>query len=525
MEGSVRRGGVVFVALGFIFIGLSVRLFAIQVADHEGYAAKRDAHRTGFIDVRPPAGTITDARGEALAVSVAVPSIFRIPPPPTPVVEGPPEPRRHFEWVIRRATDADVARIKGMPGYGVRTEYVRRYPQGTVAAHVLGLRNIDDVGIEGLERSLDRAIGTRPHRGQIEVDALRVKLSYPDPLPGGADVQLTIDLVLQRIVEEELDAAVAQYRPKWASVVVMDPHTGAVLALANRPTFDPNAPVTDPRSHQNLALSAPYEPGSTLKPFIVAGALEEKLIGPRTMIDCEMGLWRHGARVLHDHHPYGSLTVADVVVKSSNIGAAKIGALTLGKLRLRKWASAFGFGRRTGVEMPLEDPGRLVALSRWSEFTNTSVPMGHEISCTVLQLTAAMSAIANGGKLMRPYVVARVGGAEAGRPPGVEILSKKTCEQMREMLAEVVKSGTGQKASIPGVQVAGKTGTTQKVDPATRQYTHERHIASFAGFAPAEDARLCLAVVIDEPQGAYYGGAVAAPVVANIIRRSLPHLK
>ncbi len=534
------RAGGLFVVMAVAFIGLSVRLFTVQVWANERYEKWRDDQSAAVVDVRAVRGPICCRRGEYVAISVPVPSIFAVPKQvrdPAAIsaalgfdVRPKLDPAKQFVWLKRRATEAEAAKVVRMEGIGVRTEYLRRYPNGPLLAHVLGMTTIDDEGAEGLEAALNRLLVGNASREAIVVDGARRKLSFPDLPATGLDVQLTIDMALQRIVEEELDRACAEKRPKWAVVVAMDPKTGAILALANRPVFDPNERVGDPRVHQNLAVMAPYEPGSTWKPFCVAGALEERLLTPKTLIDCEMGIWKYGPRVLHDHHPYGRLSVSDVISKSSNIGAAKVGVL-LGRERLWKWADAFGFGTRTGIELPLEDGGRLVPLGKWSVYTTTSVPMGHEISVTVLQLVTAMSAIANGGKLMRPYVVQRTTG-----PAGEElwrakpevarvVLSPETSAMMRDMLAEVVKTGTGGKAKIDGVSVAGKTGTTQKIDPVTRQYTHEKFISSFVGFAPAEAPKVCIAVVIDEPQGEYYGGAVAAPVVGNILKRGLPHLK
>ncbi|MBI2931051.1 MAG: penicillin-binding protein 2 [Planctomycetes bacterium] len=522
------------------FLGLSVRLFAVQVKDHDALRARREKQRLGLVDVRSPRGAIRDARGEILAVSVPVSSIYAVPAQiadPAALgralgfdVASKLKPGREFVWLKRRATEEDVARVAAWPGVGVRTEHLRRFPHGSVLAHVLGMTNVDDQGLEGLERVLEPVLAGESERGAIVVDGRRGKLSYPESEFGAADVELTIPLAFQYVVEEALDAAVERFHPKWAAVVAMDPRTGAVLALANRPAFDPNAPITDPKAHQNMAIIAPYEPGSTLKPFLIAAALEEKLLTPKTTLFCENGEWKHGSRRLHDHESYGTLTVKDIIAKSSNVGAAKIGALVLGRARMKKWVEAFGFGEKTGVEFPLEHPGS-VAPRGWNEFTLTSIPIGHEIAVTMLQLARAMSAIVNGGRLVRPYVVRRLvspGGDELWAARLVEermVLSPRVCDQMREILVEVVKNGTGKNAAVEGVLVGGKTGTTQKVDPATGRYTSQRHIASFVGFAPAEDPRVCVAVVLDEPQGAYYGGTVAAPVFAEIVRRGLPHLK
>jgi cell division protein FtsI (penicillin-binding protein 3) len=256
------------------------------------------------------------------------------------------------------------------------------------------------------------------------------------------------------------------------------------------------------------------------------------LIRPDSMIDCENGLWHVGPRTLHDHHPYAKISLTDVIKFSSNIGAAKVGAQILGQKRLWEAMKRWGFGEKTGVDLPAEDSGLLFPLSRWTVYSETSVPMGHEISVTPLQLATAMSAIANGGTLYRPYVIRRIASTDGtilvdhGPQAVRRVIGEKASREMIEILKSVVAEGTGKKAAAPGVVVAGKTGTSQKIDPRTKQYTHEKYIASFVGFAPADDAKLCIAVVLDEPQGgSYYGGAVAAPVVGRIIQRGLVYAK
>jgi cell division protein FtsI (penicillin-binding protein 3) len=264
---------------------------------------------------------------------------------------------------------------------------------------------------------------------------------------------------------------------------------------------------------------------------VCAFALDLDLVRPDTKFDCENGLWRHGPRTLHDHHPYGLISLSDVIAFSSNIGAAKLGALTLGPARLYECMKRWGFGVPTGSDLPAEDPGRLIPLNKWTIYSETSVPMGHEIAVTPLQLVTAMSAIANGGTLYRPFVVRRIVStdgtilAENGAQKVRTVIGEKASREMIEILKKVVTDGTGKKAAVPGIEVAGKTGTSQKVDPRTHQYTHEKYLGSFVGFAPADDARLCVAVVMDEPQGDYYGGAVAAPVVGKIIQRGMVHVR
>lgn len=555
---SRRRARAAFIGLTLLFSGIIFRLYDLQVAGHERYRRLRDDQSSGRIEQRQPRGTIFDARGDALAISVPVWSVAASPScvknadsaarslaPLLGVAAadlqklmsktrtGPDGVARPADFVwLKRQAPADAAqavRKLNLPGIFLKPEYDRVYPQGRMLAHVVGHADIDDQGDAGLESALDRVLAGDRQDAAVDVDGRRRSLSWPETASSGADIHLTIDARFQRVVDEALDAAVQRHRPAWACAVAIDPRTGAILALANRPDYDPNKPGRD-AGFRNLAVFEQYEPGSTWKIFTVAGALEAKVVKPSTVFDCEMGAWKHGARLLHDHDPFGRLTVTDVIAKSSNIGAAKIG-IALGPRKLWEMADAFGFGRRTGVDLPGESKGILHPPARWNSFTITSVPMGHEISATPLQLVAAFAAIANGGTLLRPFVVDRVVEADgtllrraepkaAGRAVSPEIAA-----ELRKMLREVVKSGTGTKAAVEGLDVAGKTGTTQKVDPATKRYTKGRYTSSFVAFAPAEGARICLAVVIDEPHGAYYGGAVAAPIAGEILKNGMKFVR
>ena len=571
-----RRAGLLIALFGIAFSAVLVRLYSIQVSAHETFVARREAQTRGVMRAEAARGEILDREGQVLAVSVPVESVWANPSALadhaaaarvlaatlglreadvidrlSPHHDCPGRcpgrrPGKDFVWIKRKVSEREAEAVRRLqidplfrmekkstePRVGLVTEYVRRYPFGSFLGHVVGFLSEDPAMNEGMERSMNPWLAGQGSVISISVDGCRRPLGPPPLGTPGADVVLTLDVLFQKVVEEELDAACAEYRPKWAVAVAMDPRTGAILAVANRPVFDPNEPAKSAgEARLDRAVAAPYEPGSTLKPFLAALAIDRGLATPLTKFDCENGLWKYGSRILHDHHPYGTLTLTDVVVVSSNIGAAKLGALTLGKERLHEGLRRFGFGSRTGVDLPAEDDGRLFPLARWSSFSITSVPIGHEIAVTPLQLVAAMSAIANGGTLRRPYLVQRVRAqdgtilAENGPSEVRRVIQEKTAREMVEILKGVVERGTGKKAQVPGVAVAGKTGTTQKVDPRTRQYTHEKFISSFVGFAPAEKPRACVAVVMDEPQGAYYGGAVAAPVVGRIFQRGLIHLK
>jgi cell division protein FtsI (penicillin-binding protein 3) len=567
VDQSPRRRAAAFqVFFCVLFLGLISRLYCVQIVDHDEQLAKRDKQSSGIVEVELPPGAIYDKNLQLLAVSVPRQLVWANPSAITDKAEAARalapvlglkegllleqlsgEHGRKFSVLKHRLSDEQVAGVKRLLGeplfrfggrsteqkLGLRTEYQRQYPHGPVLGPVIGHDALDAKNKEGLERTLAPYLHQAPRSVPIVHDGRQQLIGAPKVELDSTEAVLTIDLLLQKVVEEELDAACAEHHPKWAVAVAMNPRTGEILAIANRPSYDPNKAGDAPADARlDRVVTFPYEPGSTLKPFTCAYALDLEVVKPDTMIDCENGLWHYGPRTLHDHHPYARITLADVIKFSSNIGAAKVGALMLGQKRLYECMKRWGFGERTGVDLPAEDSGLLFPLSRWTVYSDTSVPMGHEISVTPLQLCTAMSAIANGGTLYRPYVVKRVKSTDGtvivdNGPQAVRrVIGEKAARQMVEILKGVVSEGTGKKAAVNGVTVAGKTGTSQKIDPRTRQYTHEKYIASFVGFAPADDASLCIAVVLDEPQGgSYYGGAVAAPVVGRIIQRGLAYAK
>jgi cell division protein FtsI (penicillin-binding protein 3) len=559
---SRRRAAVVGIAFAAVFLALLARLYAVQVLHVERRSSPRQA--VGVVHLQTPPGSILDAQDQILALSVPVDSLWVNPsgfsdPERAEVarrlanVLGVPErdlrakldsrAKREFVWAGRKLSEEKAKAVRDLlrdplfkagaePKAGFQTEYDRRYPHGSLLSHLIGHRGDDPRNMEGLERYAEEWLRGKTLSYRTAVDGRRHQLDVAPVDYSTNSIRLTIDLHFQRIVEEEGLALMAENKPKWASIVALDPKTGAVLAMANWPTFDPNQPAASPaEARLNRALVFPYEPGSTLKPFTAVMAIDLGLMRSDSKIDCENGIWKHGPRLLHDHHPYGRISLADVIIHSSNIGAAKIGALILGARRTHEALTAFGFGAPTGIDLPAEDDGRLFPLRKWNIYSETSVPMGHEIMVTPLQLVAAMSAIANGGTLYKPWVIKRVETSDGivlaeGAPAAVRrVVSEKAAKEMVDILKLTVKDGTGKKAAVPGVDVAGKTGTSQKIDPVTKHYTHEKYIASFVGFAPADDPKVCIAVIVDEPLGAYYGGAVAAPVVGRILRRGLPHLK
>ncbi|MDR0967173.1 MAG: transpeptidase family protein [Myxococcales bacterium] len=441
---------------------------------------------------------------------------------------------RKFVWLKRRATHQEVAAIKAanVAGVGFQKEARRFYPQRELASHLLGYANVDGHGIEGLERVFDDVL-----RGKRDdVSGLRDARGRPALMDGtipsdtltGASVTLTIDSVIQHLTEKALQAAVDKAQAKAGMAVVLDPRTGEILALANVPTFNPNTPARfDVSARRNRAVVDQMEQGSTLKPITVAAALEEGLIQPDSVFDGEQGRMRIGKHTINDSHPNGSMTVAEIIQASSNIGVTKI-AQRLGRERLQAYHRAFGFGEKPGTELPGEARGALPYPR--SEIALATQSFGQGMSTSVLQIAVAYGALANGGNLMKPYLVSRIVDAEGrlllAREPEVarKVVSDKTARQVLDMMQLVVeRGGTGRAARMDDYPVAAKSGTAQKVDP-NGGYSKTKRLASFAGMVPSDAPRLVIAVAIDEPTTNVYGGVVAAPAFKEIAQGALVHL-
>ena len=462
---------------------------------------------------------------------------------------------RRFTWLKRRvdrATRDAVMALKvpveqdgkiverKISGIGAEPEGQRYYPAGQLAPHLLGTVGIDGQGTRGLEYFLDgRLAGKEGYRiAQVDGHSGRrpvwVRPQDYRPAVDGQLLVLTIDLTIQMFAEEALKETVNQYRAKGGSVIVMDPKTCEILAMANYPTFDPEDPgqVSD-YVMRNRLLVDPYEPGSTFKCFIFPAAIEAGVVRPGESIFCHNGSYKIPGRTLRDVHPYGTLSAEMVVIKSSNIGMGIIG-LRMGNKRLYEAITKFGFGERTGILLPGESPGVIKPLQKWSGLSNTSVTMGYEVLVTPLQMATAFCAIANGGTLMKPRIIKYVYGADRrlmadlSQPVAVRrVLSQKTADYMRQqVLRRVITEGTGKTAAIEGVEVFGKTGTAEKIDPATGKYSDRLHVGSFIGSAPLADPHLVVMVVIDEPDCdlGRFGGTVAAPAVKKILEKSLSYL-
>ncbi|MCX7866433.1 MAG: penicillin-binding protein 2 [Limisphaera sp.] len=424
-------------------------------------------------------------------------------------------------------------------------DQMRVYPNQKLAAHVLGYTGLQEVtvdgvklletrGADGLERTLDAQLaGVRGWR-VTEVDGGRrevVRLRDQDVEPrDGWNVVVTLDAVIQNILESALAEAMEQHRPRNITGIVLRPQTGAILAMACLPNFDPNRPGDAPEeARRNVILTDHMEPGSTFKIVVVAGALNDGVVRLEDVFDCEQGRFAYGGRILHDHHPYDLLTVEEIITKSSNIGAAKIG-MRLGEPRLYEYIRAFGFGARTGLPLLGEMPGYVPPVNRWYKISIAQIPMGHGVAVTRMQMAMAMAALANGGVLMRPMLVERLedrrGRVVAAYEPQVvrRVVGEEAARAMVRALKTVpTPQGTAPAAAVPGYAVAGKTGTAQKAE-GTRGYVPGKYISSFIGFLPADRPEVLIAITLDEPQRGYYGGQVAGPVFRKVAERVMQYL-
>jgi len=542
-------------ALGYI--GVAVKLVYLQVLRADDLRKLAARQQTSSITVPARRGAIYDRSGRELAVSVETYSLFcepdKVKDPGAvakrlAVITGAPEDRlrarlasgRSFAWLVRKAPPdvgpkVEAAGLKGTLGFVPDSR--RYYPNRNLASHVLGFTGMDNEGLEGLEKLYDTSVGGAAGRLVIEKDGagkefLAVEDGYIPPRPAN-DLVLTIDARIQYIVEKELDALVAKYSPKSATAIVMDPNTGEVLAMASRPDFNPNS-WNDYRapSWRNTAVADIYEPGSTFKVVTASAALDSGVFGPKDIIDCGDGEVNVAGRIIHDSHRHGGrLSFTEIIQESNNVGAVKVG-LKLGADRLYRYAKAFGIGERTGVDMPSEAAGMLREQKYWSAVSTASIAMGQEVGVTALQTLSVFNTIASGGRFIRPYVVSEVRTPDgkvvsraASRKPR-QVVSAKTARTMTEILSTVVEEGgTAVAANLRGYQVAGKTGTAQKYDPSTHGYSKDKYVSSFAGFAPADSPRVSAIVVVNEPKGQYYGGAVAAPAFKEIVGQTLTYMR
>ncbi|MBK8170005.1 MAG: transpeptidase family protein [Sandaracinaceae bacterium] len=534
------------------------RAYDLQVK--RGPALREMAEEQYLRDIRlsPKRGTIYDRAGAELAVSVDVDSVWANPRELRRNGGNPIEiaqrlaallgvdvatttrrlsSDRFFVWIQRRITPSQAALVRDMhlPGVAMSREARRYYPNRDLAAHVLGFANVDGVGVEGLERSFEERL-----RGSVSaVPAIRDRHGsvvfseqlLDDRAAQGEDLTLSIDKTIQMVAEQELAMAIRTSEARSGSVVVMEPSTGEILAIANYPTFNPNDPGTaEPTERRNRAITDRFEPGSTIKAFTIAGALASGAVSAEQTIDCEHGAMRVAEYTIHDSHPWDVMTPAQILARSSNIGTAKIGA-AMGRANLFRVLRRFGMGEQTGLPLPGETAGILRNYRRWYDMDAATISFGQGLSVTTLQLAFGMGAIANGGRLMEPILVKRVtdghGNIIEETLPRVrrQVIPAGTARLMSDMLTAVTgPGGTGVEAAIDGYLVAGKTGTAQKADYVLGGYADDAWTSSFVGFVPASHPRLVIAVVIDEPVIEHYGGLVAGPVFRRVGTAALRHL-
>ncbi|MGI6452919.1 MAG: stage V sporulation protein D [Syntrophomonadaceae bacterium] len=553
-----KRIATLFLLFFVVFFSLIGRIFWVQFVRGAELSEKAMQNRTRDVPVESKRGTIYDRNGKELALSISADSIYAI--PAEVLYSGKEEEiaaklaevlnmdeekllqritrQSSFEWIVRQVEPEISQKIREMdlPGISLTEESRRYYPKGTLASHILGISGVDNTGLEGIDHYYNELVGGTKGRIIIEHDAANRPIpeaihSFVPPVDG-ANLILTLDETIQYITERELDKVFQERGAKAAAAIVMDPSTGEILAMASRPTFDPNHFSDYPdKNRRNFAINDVYEPGSTMKITTAAMAIEEKVVNNDSQFFCP-GYVKVGKETIrcNNSNPHGSQTFKEVVENSCNAGFVNIG-LELGIENYYKYINDFGFGRPTGIDLPGEAAGILVPKDRAKQIDLGTMSMGQANAVTPIQLLTAVCAVANQGELMKPHIVNKIIDNEGNiikeiKPEVVRrVVSEKTANELCLVLEGVVRDGTGKNAYIEGYRVAGKTGTAQKISPAGGYMANE-YVASFIGFAPAHDPKLACIVVVDAPQGyPYYGGWVAAPVFREIMKDSLKYLE
>jgi cell division protein FtsI/penicillin-binding protein 2 len=553
---QVKKNGLRFSCIILFFLGclifFGVKLILIQVFRSSYLAKLAEKQHNQLIELEPVRGTIYDRKLRPLAINVSIYSIFANPkmmndvdkikairqlPPLLGIDAKTLEDRlyrnKYFVWIKRKVTNELVDQIKELDIHGLHfiNESKRFYPNGFLAAHVIGFAGVDNNGLEGLELLWDKDLKGESGWSQVIRDArqrpLMIEKSYIPP-KDGYNVILTIDETIQYITERALDRSFQKNKALSASVIVMDIKTGEILALANRPTYNLGEPGKSPTENRtNRAVTYVYEPGSVFKIVTASAALEEKAFTETDKIYCENGQYRVANHILHDHEKHGTLTFQGVIEQSSNIGTTKI-AQKLGPDIIYKYGHKYRFGMLTGIDLQGEVRGLFKSPRQWSKTTIGAIPIGHEVTVTPLQLVCAISAIANNGVFMKPHIVKSIQDSsgqiiKSFEPQVVDrVISEETAQRVKNILIGVVENGTGKLAKIDGVKVGGKTGTAQKV--INGNYSHDKFFASFIGFAPAENPKLGIVVVFDDPHPSHFGGTVSAPVFKEITENTLKYL-
>ncbi|HWY42386.1 MAG TPA: penicillin-binding protein [Candidatus Sulfotelmatobacter sp.] len=530
------------------------RLGYLQLIRHSEYLTRAHRQQQRTIEITPKRGAIYDRNMHPLAMSTEVESAFAIPTElgdnkqqaarllsgvldiPREVLENKFDSGSTFVWVSRKLPPEKSDAVKALNLKGIYTmkENQRFYPKRDLAAHVLGFVNLDEKGTSGLEFQLDKQIRGKGEQILVMADARQRWFDGGKAQRDqGANIVLTIDEKIQYIAERELAAAVVRTHAMAGTVIIQNPYTGEILALANWPKFNPNSPgEVKNETRMNRAVSAIYEPGSTFKLITLAAALDQNLTRPSEVFDCENGAVSIAGHKIHDHKKFGMLSVSEILAQSSDVGTIKV-ALRLGAPKFYEYIRAFGFGQQTGIDLPWESKGMLGKLENWSGISIGAISMGQEVGVTPIQLVTAVSAIANGGFLHKPYVVSEVrkgdqllSSGDVAEPEPRQVIRPETAATLRKMMEGVILSpqGTGKYARLDGWTAAGKTGTAQKIDPNTGRYSHTQFIASFTGFAPINNPAVTILVSLDSPVSSHEAAMTAAPVFKRVAEQVLPYL-
>jgi cell division protein FtsI (penicillin-binding protein 3) len=540
-----RRIGLLFAAFLVCFVVVGARAFWLQGVQGSKLASEAISQQTEAIPLPSLRGSVLDRRGNALAASEDTATVFAVPPEVTkpalaaeklaPILKlseskvlGAVTGETTYAVLAKQVSLPTAKRIERLElqGIGEDPDSRRTYPQGELAAQVIGAVGSENQGLTGLEMGEEDVLHGTDGERRIVTDATGepIRLETAQEAEDGENIQLTLDPAIEQKTEEALAEVGETYAPKGATAIVMNPRNSQILAMANWPPVDlSDLSSAEPEDLRNRATEFTYEPGSTFKAFTVAAALQEKEVTPETSFYLPSQL--HVAdRIIEDAEarPPISLTVAQILAQSSNVGAATIG-LKLGATRFSKWIDRFGFGRPTGVQLPVDEQGLVLKLDEYSGSTMGNLPIGQGLGVTPMQMMAGYQAIANGGILRRPQLIEKIGDESVHEPKGHRVIDASVAAQVREMLEGVLQAGgTASEVSVPGYTLAGKTGTAQVAEHGT--YSDTKYIASFIGFAPAQDPQLLVSVIVDEPQGEIYGGSVAAPAFGKIAAFALPYL-
>lgn len=549
-----RRSEAVFLVFTIFLLFCIGRLLFIQFFRSNYLTSIARKQHNQFVELEPRRGAIYDCNLKAQAFNLSMDSLYAT---PNTIKDRDKEKiiekllpilgtdraylqdrlyrKKSFIWLARKLTPNKAEAVKALKlkGLGFVKETKRIYPNSYLASHVIGFSGMDNTGLEGIERDFDKYLKGSAGWAIFLRDARQKKLDIWEKmvLPvDGLDLVLTVDEVIQYIAERELDKAFKKYNAKGASIIVMDPHTGRILAMASRPSYDLNDHSSvNKDSMRNRSICDLFEPGSVFKIVTASAALEEKKVTEEDKFFCENGSYKVGGHILHDHRPHGTLTFRQVIEESSNIGTVKVAQL-LGPDMVYQYLKAFGFGSKLGIDLSGEISGMIKPPRAWSKTSISAIPIGQEVGVTALQLASAISVIANGGQLMKPYIIDSVRDKQGrvikqNKPVLIrKVISVDTAMRIKKILTGAVEEGTGKLAKVSGFSAAGKTGTAQKLEP-NGAYSHSKFVASFIGFAPAEDPLLAIVVTVDEPHPYYFGGVVAAPVFQKVAGDAIRYIK